>query len=86
MDKTRSELEVALRQFHSFQHKALMRHDFWLSLCDLAEKLSLLGKTSPEVFLRTADSEVCLELLSQVVQRLSNLSDALEQCIPRLEE
>lgn len=86
MDKTGFELSKTLQQFHSSQHKALEQHDFWRLLCALAEKLSLLGKSGPEEFLRTADSEVCLELLSQVVQRLSNLSDALEQCILRLEE
>lgn len=86
MDKTGSELEAALQQFHSSQRKALKQHDFWRLLCELAEKLSLLGKSGPEEFLRTADSEACLELLSQVAQRLSNLSDGLEQCILRLEE
>lgn len=86
MDKAATELAEALQQYQTSAYKATKRQDFWRLLCGLAETLSLLGKNGPEEFLHTADSEACLELLSQVVLRLSNLSDALELCILRREE
>lgn len=71
-----------LDEFRSSEHKIVMRRDFWRSLYALWGMLSSPEKIAPAEYAPPADNEECLLLLSQVVQKLSNLSDVLEQCVP----
>lgn len=79
MDTLIGQQQAVLRECLAFEHRLIKQMNFARFLCELAEKLSLLGKTEPEEFSHLAGSEEFRSLLSLVALRLSSLSDALEQ-------